>query len=145
MSTGIHTWLCGPQTYVCCAVRALSLPYLEAYRFFGALAPGVFPDLKQSSQSCPLALPSPPRAARAPQWRCRRRCAAADDGRAGAKLKVLDLERTQITDAGCATLTAALDSGALPALEGLFLIGTPASAAGKTAVCAARASLECYV
>jgi len=38
-----------------------------------------------------------------------------------AKLKVLDLSRTQITDAGCATLAAAIDSGALPALEHLPL------------------------
>ena len=36
-----------------------------------------------------------------------------------AKLKVLYLSRTQITDAGCATLAAALDSGALPVLEKL--------------------------
>ena len=33
------------------------------------------------------------------------------------KLKQLDLRGTQINDAGCATLVAALDSGALPALE----------------------------
>ena len=33
------------------------------------------------------------------------------------QLKLLDLSGTQITDAGCATLAAALDSGALPALE----------------------------
>ena len=33
------------------------------------------------------------------------------------ELSHLDLECTQITDAGCATLAAALDSGALPALE----------------------------
>ena len=58
-----------------------------------------------------------------------------------AKLKVLDLEHTQITDAGCATLAAALDSGALPALEELFLNGIPASAAAKAAVYAARANL----
>ena len=51
-----------------------------------------------------------------------------------AKLKVLDLERTQITDAGCAALAAALDSGALPALERLFLNGIPASAAAKATV-----------
>ena len=37
------------------------------------------------------------------------------------KLKVLNLSRTQITDAGCAALVAALDSGALPALETLWL------------------------
>ena len=37
-----------------------------------------------------------------------------------AQLKWLDLSCTQITDAGCATLAAALDSGALPALEQLF-------------------------
>ena len=59
-----------------------------------------------------------------------------------AKLKVLDLSRTQITDAGCATLAAALDSGALPALEQLFLAGIPASAAAKAAVYGARANLK---
>ena len=50
------------------------------------------------------------------------------------KLKFLNLELTQITDAGCATLAAALDSGALPALEQLFLDDIPASAAAKAAV-----------
>jgi len=59
-----------------------------------------------------------------------------------AKLKVLSLQRTQITDAGCATLAAALDSGALPALEELYLNGIPASAAAKAAVYAARANLQ---
>ena len=37
------------------------------------------------------------------------------------------LNYTQITDAGCAALAAALQSGALPALEILYLWGTPAS------------------
>ena len=46
-----------------------------------------------------------------------------------AKLKTVDLGFTQITDAGCATLAAALDSGALPALEMIFLEDIPASAA----------------
>ena len=50
------------------------------------------------------------------------------------KLKLLDLTRTQITDAGCATLAAALNSGALPALKYLHLAGTPASAVAKAAV-----------
>ena len=59
-----------------------------------------------------------------------------------AKLKMLDLSHTQITDAGCATLAAALDSGALPALERLYLHGIPASAAAKAAVYAARANLK---
>ena len=55
------------------------------------------------------------------------------------KLKVLDLCSIQVTDAGCVTLAAALDSGALPALENLFLYGTPAtSAAAKAAVYQAR-------
>jgi hypothetical protein len=44
------------------------------------------------------------------------------------------LQNTQITDAGCATLAAALDSGALPVLEDLHIPGTPASAAAKFAV-----------
>ena len=59
-----------------------------------------------------------------------------------AKLKHLNLSRTQITDAGCATLAAALDSGALPALETLHLHGIPASVAAKAAVYAARANLQ---
>ena len=50
------------------------------------------------------------------------------------KLKHLYLYDTQVTDAGCATLAVALDSGALPALEGLQLDGVPASAAAKAAV-----------
>ena len=59
-----------------------------------------------------------------------------------AKLKQLHLQDTQITDAGCSTLAAALDSGALPALKGLYLHGIPASAAAKAAVYAARANLK---
>jgi len=55
------------------------------------------------------------------------------------KLKALYLSRTQITDAGCATLVAVLDSGALPALEDIELDGTPASDAAKEAVHAALA------
>ena len=58
------------------------------------------------------------------------------------KLKWLDLSCTQITDAGCATLAAALDSGALPALEKLLLNHIPASAAAKAAVYAACANLK---
>ena len=49
---------------------------------------------------------------------------------------------TQINDAGCATLAAALGSGALPALEKLYLDGIPASAAAKDAVYATRANLK---
>jgi len=58
-----------------------------------------------------------------------------------AKLKALDLARTQNADAGCAALAAALDSGALPALEKLDLYGIRASAAAKATVYAARANL----
>ena len=50
------------------------------------------------------------------------------------KLKWLNLANTQVTDAGCAALAAALDSGALPALEELALYDTPASAAAEAAV-----------
>jgi hypothetical protein len=59
-----------------------------------------------------------------------------------AQLKVLIFSRTQITDAGCATLAAALDSVAMPALEKLYLHGIHISAAAKAAVYAARANLE---
>ena len=51
-----------------------------------------------------------------------------------AKLKTLLLPYTQIADAGCATLAAALASGALPALNELRLCDIPASAAAKDAV-----------
>jgi hypothetical protein len=50
------------------------------------------------------------------------------------KLKWLNLSSTQVTDAGCAALAAALESGALPALERPTLYGTLASAAAKPAV-----------
>ena len=39
------------------------------------------------------------------------------------KLKRLSLDGTQITDASCAALAAALDSGALPVLKQLSLRG----------------------
>ena len=58
------------------------------------------------------------------------------------KLKWLNLMNTQITAAGCAPLAAALDSGALPALEKLYLDGIPASVAAKAAVYEARANLQ---
>ena len=50
------------------------------------------------------------------------------------KLKQLILNNTQITDAGCAALAAALDCDALPALKTLQLYGIPASAAAKATV-----------
>jgi hypothetical protein len=51
-----------------------------------------------------------------------------------AKLKALELGYTQITDDGCDALAAALASGALPALERLYLTRIPASAAAKATV-----------
>eukprot|EP00964_Phaeocystis_antarctica_P034407 scaffold19563_cov66-Phaeocystis_antarctica.AAC.2 len=50
------------------------------------------------------------------------------------KLRTLDLRYTQITDAGCAALTAALDNDMLPALANLNLVGTPVSAAARAVV-----------
>jgi hypothetical protein len=55
------------------------------------------------------------------------------------KLELLDLARTQITNAGCAALVAALDSGALPALDTLALDDIPASGVATDAVYAALA------
>ena len=56
------------------------------------------------------------------------------------KLKMLFLDGTQITDAGCAALVAALESAALPALMTLLhLDDIPASAAAKDAVSEALA------
>ena len=52
-----------------------------------------------------------------------------------------NLSYTQVTDAGCAALAAALSSGALPALKTLNLEGIPASDAAKAAVYEARANL----
>ena len=51
-----------------------------------------------------------------------------------AKLKLLNLGNTQITDASCAALVAALHSGALPALGYLILYGTAASVAARDAL-----------
>ena len=59
-----------------------------------------------------------------------------------AKLKTLHLGYTQVTDAGCAALAAALDSGALPALGTLYLDDIPASAAAIAAMYEARAYLK---
>ena len=66
-------------------------------------------------------------------------------GRLTNKLKVLNLGYTQVTNAGCATPAAALSSGALPALEHLYLKGIPASAAAKTAVDEARAMRDPFI
>ena len=55
------------------------------------------------------------------------------------KLKSLQLGHTQITDAGCATLVAAINSGALPALKELWFEDIPASDAAKDAVAEALA------
>ena len=57
------------------------------------------------------------------------------------KLDCLDLDFTQVTDAGCVALAAALSSGALPALKTLELEDIPASDAAKAAVYEARANL----
>ena len=58
------------------------------------------------------------------------------------KLEELDLGDTQVSNAGCATLAAALDSGALPALKKLDLGFIPASDEAKAAVYEARANLK---
>ena len=58
------------------------------------------------------------------------------------KLEELDLENTLISDAGCATLAAALSSGDLPTLKKLHLRDILASAEAKAAVYEARAGLE---
>jgi len=55
------------------------------------------------------------------------------------KLKTLVLFVTQVSDAGCASLVAALNSGALPALKNLDLRYIPASDAAKDALRAALA------
>ena len=55
-------------------------------------------------------------------------------------LELLQLSFTEVSDAGCATLAAALSCGALPALEALQLEDIPASAAAKDAVRAALGS-----
>ena len=49
-------------------------------------------------------------------------------------LKKLYLMNTQSTDAGCAALAAALDSGTLPALRKLKLKGSPVSASSMADV-----------
>ena len=59
-------------------------------------------------------------------------------------LAKLDVGSTKITDVGCAALAAALDRGALPALEYLRLSPNPASAAATAAVYAARDGLQVW-
>ena len=59
-----------------------------------------------------------------------------------AKLELLGLERSQITADGCAHLASRLRSGALPALEELYLGGPPASEAARAAVYEARPGLQ---
>ena len=71
------------------------------------------------------ALVAPPPPAGAP---------AAAAARGLTKLKQLDLDYTQVANAGCAALAAALEGGALPALEEVGLEETPASAAAQAAV-----------
>ena len=63
-------------------------------------------------------------------------CALPTTARGLTKLQRLNLRNNQVTDAGCAILAAALDSGALPALEkhSCDIEGIPASAAAKVAV-----------
>ena len=51
-----------------------------------------------------------------------------------AKLKSLVLSYSQVTNAGCATLAAALDSGVLPVLKNIDLNGIPASDTAKAAL-----------
>ena len=70
----------------------------------------------------PAAAPPPPAAAPPPPTR------------GLAKLSKLDLDYTQVSNAGCAALASALESGALPALEDVGLEGVPASAAAQAAV-----------
>ena len=53
------------------------------------------------------------------------------------KLKKLNLYDTQIADAGCAALAAALDNGTLPALVVANLEGPPASGAARASVAGA--------
>ena len=60
-------------------------------------------------------------------------------------LKELYLIYTQVNDAGCAAFVSALDRGALPELEGLFLGGIPASAAATAAVWEALAKSRAAV
>jgi hypothetical protein len=57
------------------------------------------------------------------------------------KLKGLDLDYTQVSNAGCAALASALESGVLPALVEVGLEGVPASAAAQAAVEHAHRSL----
>ena len=60
------------------------------------------------------------------------------------KLEVLYFGHTQVSDAGCAALTAALGSGVLPALKTIShsLNSIPASAAAKEVVQSALAHPE---
>ena len=77
----------------------------------------------------PLLYPRDPQSWR----RCRRRLVGVL-----TKLKTLYLGGTQVTDAGCAALAAALDGGALPVvcLNDLISMTSPASEAARAALMA---------
>ena len=55
---------------------------------------------------------------------------------------MLHLDHTRVTDAGCATLAAALNSGVLPALKMISLDTIPARATAKKAVQSALANRQ---
>ena len=59
-----------------------------------------------------------------------------------AKLDLLSINGTQITDDGCAHLASRLRSGALPALKDLYLHDIPTSDAALDAVYEARPGLS---
>ena len=82
---------------------------------------------------------SPPswRRRRRRKVRCRRRLECWRSSRRSTSATL-----TQINDAGCAALAAALDSGAFPALEVVYMNGIPASAAEEAVVCTGAHSLE---
>ena len=47
------------------------------------------------------------------------------------KLHLIVMRNSKVSDAGCAALLAALDSGRLPALKEIDLLGSPVSAASE--------------
>ena len=61
-----------------------------------------------------------------------------------AKLEKLDLSHTQIAEAGCAALVAAFDSGALPALKALSLLGYRSRSRATPYAGYSRASAEAF-
>jgi len=119
LKTLFLTYAIGDSALVALAPALRRLPALEQLFLYGNLRDNPLGDEGLAA----LVAPPPPAGAPPPTAT-----------RVLNKLKMLNLNDTEITDTGCAALASALDSGVLPALFKLHLQGTRASPAALIAV-----------